>query len=111
MKTDYSFRFAMLVIILLWAMVMILSATTAQAQSAPCYDRAPLILALQDRWGETVQARGLSANGRMVELWANVDTGSWTITSTGPDGPICLEASGEGFELALDPTSPEGEES
>ena len=45
-----------------------------------------------------LETRELPAGNALVETWANLDTGSWTITVTQPGGPTCLVASGQAFE-------------
>ncbi|WP_370227535.1 hypothetical protein [Cognatishimia sp.] len=70
----------------------------AQAQStAPCGERDQVITRLAEKFGEQVQAQGLDNNNGMVEVFANTDSGSWTITITSATGLTCLMASGNSF--------------
>ena len=55
--------------------------------------------------GEVATWQGLSPNARMVETFANPDTGTWTITITTPDGTTCLAAAGDRYQ-AVKPGDP-----
>ena len=46
---------------------------------------------------------GLGANNQVVEVFASLETGTWTITVTLPDGTTCLVASGQAYESLTDP--------
>jgi hypothetical protein len=74
------------------------AAAPAQAQSPNCGPRADVVKALTERYGETVQGMGIAGNNRLMELWASVAAGTWTLTSTGPDGMTCLVADGHSYE-------------
>ena len=52
---------------------------------------------LQDKYGETRRAIGLGRNS-VMEVHANDQTGSWTITITTANGLTCLVGSGRAFE-------------
>ena len=72
------------------------------APAAPaCGPRGALIERLAERFGETRRAMGLAAAGAM-EVFANAETGTWTITVTRPDGRMCLVASGRHWEERMD---------
>lgn len=73
-------------------------ALPAQAQSQNCAEHAAVTALLADRYGESRQSIGLGANNTVVEIYASLDTGTWTITVTQPGGPTCLVASGREFE-------------
>ena len=57
-----------------------------------------MIERLADRYGEGRESVALDASGRMVETFANIETGSWTIAVTLPNGIACLIASGQSYE-------------
>ena len=40
---------------------------------------------------------GLGGDGRIMEIWANSETGTWTATMTRSDGVTCLAAAGDHF--------------
>jgi len=63
-----------------------------------CADRASVVDRLAVEYGETHQAIGLASAREVVEIFASDETGSWTITVTGPDGRTCLVAAGTCFE-------------
>ena len=69
------------------------------ALAAPqCAPHDVVAAALKDRFGEAVQVQGLSADGRLVEVWANPVTGTWTATMTSPDGTTCMSVAGDRFQ-------------
>lgn len=76
---------------------LILAADHAMAQSN-CHARDTVVTRLAERYGETRQSIGLAANNAVVEVFASLDTGTWTITVTTPGGPTCLVASGDAFQ-------------
>ncbi|GAA0284762.1 hypothetical protein [Rhodovulum strictum] len=70
-----------------------------QAETAPqCAPRDAVMAALAEQYGEARQALGLAANNAVVEVHANPETGTWTITGTLPSGVTCLIASGEAWQ-------------
>lgn len=80
------------------ALVAIGLAQAAPAQQA-CAERALIMERLADGYGESRQSIGLGANNTLVEIYASLDSGTWTITVTAPGGPTCLVASGSNFEV------------
>ncbi len=76
-----------------------LAASGAEAQNRNCADHETVVSRLADRWGESRQSIGLAANNSVVEVFASLETGTWTITVTQPGGPTCLVASGEAFQF------------
>lgn len=83
--------------------------TAPAGHSAPqCAARAEVLDQLSSKYGEARQAMGLAANATVMELHANAQDGSWTITITRADGVTCLMASGQGFETLAEPTPAKG---
>lgn len=78
---------------------MILAADHALAQSNNCHSHELVVERLAERYGESRQSIGLAANNSVVEVFASMETGTWTITVTTPGGPTCLVASGDGFQM------------
>lgn len=76
--------------------VLILAATASQA--AQCGPRDDVAEALREQFGEVVQVQGLSADGRLMEIWSNPGTGTWTATMTSQAGVTCLSAAGDRFQ-------------
>lgn len=82
---------------------MMLAANQSQAQSGNCADHAQVVERLAERYGESRQSIGLSSDDAVVEVFASMDTGSWTITVTRPGGPTCLVAAGQAYEYLNEP--------
>lgn len=77
--------------------------TPALSQNSNCATYAMITERLAQGYGETRQSVALASGNALIETWANLDTGTWTITVTQPGGPTCLAASGQAFELTSDP--------
>jgi hypothetical protein len=96
------------------ALATLVAANPATAQSpGPCAQRQHVIARLAAAYGETRQSIGLGANSQVVEVFASLETGTWTIIVTNPDGLTCLVASGQAYEptvetpeRAIHPNSP-----
>jgi TRAP-type mannitol/chloroaromatic compound transport system substrate-binding protein len=86
------------------------AATPALSQTANCATHDMVTERLADGYGESRQSVALGAGNTLVETWANLDSGTWTITVTQPGGPTCLVASGQAFELLAEslPNTDEG---
>jgi len=67
----------------------------AQTQCGPT---SGIYEALTNKHGETRAAAGIEPSGLLVELWANPETGTWTLFYTRPDGLSCAVSSGQGFQ-------------
>lgn len=78
---------------------LILATQHAFAQAPNCAPHAVVMTNLAARYGETRQMIGIAANTAVIELWGNLETGTWTLTVTLPDGPTCLAAAGEALEM------------
>lgn len=86
-------------------------ALPAFGQGQPsCYPRADVVSVLGGKYGESVQSRGIAANGSLIEMWANVDTGTWTAVVSTPGGPSCVVASGNSFQRSDNAPSPQGQD-
>lgn len=82
--------------------VALVAPTIAPAQDN-CATHDIILIRLAENWSETRQTSGIAANGTLVETWANADTGTWTITVSVPDGPTCIVAYGQDFDLINTP--------
>lgn len=83
------------------------------AQQLRCNQQTEVEDRLTGNYGETRKSYGLSEiQGQffLVETWANEETGTWTITVTGPNKITCLVSQGSNFTLSPTMTGPEGEE-
>lgn len=74
------------------------STAPAQAQEMICGKRQSIVKQLQAKYGETARVMGFSQGAGVVEVYANDESGSWTILVTNPSGTSCLMAAGEAFE-------------
>lgn len=84
---------------LLSALVTALTVSMAAAQSRNCGTHAQVVERLASGYGETRQSIGMSADNSVIEVFASLETGTWTITVTQAGGPTCLVASGEAFQV------------
>ena len=85
---------------------MIFGAGPAAPQSSGnCAMRHQVIARLASTYGETRQSVGLGANNQVVEVFASLETGTWTITVTNPNGLTCLVASGQAYEPVAEKTA------
>ena len=73
-----------------------------------CAPRQIVLERLATKYGETRQSIGLGANNAVVEMFASIETGTWTITVTTPQGLTCLVASGQSFETLAEALPPKG---
>lgn len=99
-------------IALLWLIALLLAAGLwllwgvlagdAEAQPAPCAPRDAVLGQLAQRFGESRQAFGLRGETQLVELFASIETGTWTITSTDTAGVTCIIGSGQDFRLVAE---------
>lgn len=71
----------------------VLAAPSAQAQEI-CMHHDNLASFLADRHSEVPVGRGLTADGRLLEVFSS-ERGSWTIVLTRPTKVSCVYASGE----------------
>ncbi len=81
---------------------------TAIAQGQNCSQREAVVERLSTKYGESRQSIGMAPKGRVVEVYASHETGTWTITVTMPNGITCLVASGQSFETLDEPIEPAG---
>lgn len=80
-----------------------LIATGAAAQQSNCGPALDLLAQLQGRYGEVAQARGLMGTGDLLFVFANPETGSWSVVTASPAGVACLRAAGDAFEVMAPP--------
>lgn len=80
----------------------------ALAQGQNCGNRTLVVERLTSKYGESRQSIGMAPQGRVVEVFASLETGTWTITVTMPNGMTCLVASGQSFEPLDERVEPAG---
>lgn len=79
-------------------------AQPAAAQSNNCGPRANVLQVLNGKYGESLRSRGISSRGdAMVEMYANLDSGTWTALVSYPDGRACIVGSGASWEEMNEP--------
>jgi len=87
-------------------LIALLCASTAAHADAPCLPTLEAFAgALADRYGEVVQVGGVMPAGAPLLLFANPETGTWTIVVRSPDGRYCSPASGT-YYRAVKPGAP-----
>ncbi len=82
---------------------------SAKAQRA-CAPRDAVVQKLAEDYGESRQSIGLGHDNSVVEVFASLASGSWTITVTRASGLTCLVASGQGFETLQEQVPAQGAE-
>jgi hypothetical protein len=81
------------------ATILALTAAPVFAQNQTvCASYDDFTAALASRYGEQRQWTALERRGGLMEGWANLETGSWTIIVIGPDLRSCLVAAGPHYE-------------
>ena len=81
---------------------MMMAANHANAQAGNCADHETVVTRLAERYGETRQSIGLGTNNAVIEVFASLETGTWTITFTQPGQLTCLVAAGQAFEHVVE---------
>ena len=74
-------------------LALLLAPTQAFAQSA-CLPHGKMVDLLDGRYSEQPVAAGLENSGRLIELFATPDRGTWTLVMTTPNGVTCVIAAG-----------------
>ena len=90
------------------ALALLSAPFTALAQGQNCAARDSVIERLASKYGESRQSIGMAPKGRVIEVFASLDTGTWTITVTLPNGMMCLVASGQSYEALDEAVEPAG---
>lgn len=93
---------------ILTAVVGALSSPVLAQQQQNCGARDAVVDRLSSKYGESRQSIGMAPKGRVVEMFASQETGTWTITVTTPNGMTCLVASGQSYESLQEPAKPAG---
>ena len=92
-RTDMKLKLAVLTAAAALALPM-----AASAQGQNCGARTAVVDRLADKYGESRQSIGMAPKGRVVEVFASQETGTWTILVTMPNGVSCLMAAGKAWE-------------
>jgi len=79
-----------------------LMALPVQAQETPCGNLLGMLEVVTGDYGEVEQWVGSMANGIILRMFANPDTGTWTMLTHQPGIPVaCAPASGEGYSFTV----------
>jgi hypothetical protein len=84
------------------AMLLASDHAFAQTPAGNCGPRDHVVARLAESYGESRQSIGLGGENQVVEVFASLETGTWTITVTLPNGMTCLVASGQAFEAVAE---------
>lgn len=82
---------------------MIFTMDAAAASPANCSTHDALVEQLNERYGESRQSTGVTANGHIIEIFAHPETGTWTILLALPNGTSCLVSSGNAYKYLNEP--------
>ncbi len=76
-----------------------LFSSPANGQTPPrsCNDHTSAVTYLMLKFNERLVGQGLIHDGRVLEVYASEDGGTWTVLVVGPTGIACIAASGEGW--------------
>ena len=75
----------------------------AEAQNRNCGPRDNVISTLAEKYKETRRSIGLATKGRVMEVYASEESGSWTIVVTMPNGITCVHIDPEsGLRARID---------
>ena len=78
------------------------------AQQTNCGPREGIVERLAEKYQETRQAIGLGMNNTVLEMFANTESGTWTIIVSSPSGISCVAAVGGDFALLAAKPAPTG---
>lgn len=70
----------------------------ARSADSYCGDRDRIVAQLIAENGESRRSVGLQQDAQTMEIFANAETGTWTIIVAMPSGLACLVASGDAFQ-------------
>lgn len=87
------------------ALSLALPAEAQPRRQTFCAPGDAVVTMLDQRFGEVLQGAGLQNSTTLVELFASLDTGTWTLVLTRPDGTACAVAAGQHWQNAADAPS------
>jgi hypothetical protein len=95
---------AMVLALLIAALPTVASANNTVGSGGGCKTYPQATELLQDIYDEKIVGRGLMGRGEVkvvLEIWANMDTGTWTAISVLTNGCTQPVQSGDGWHLPL----------
>lgn len=92
------------------ALAVLFAMPASAQQSRNCAPREAVVERLASTYGKSRQSIGLGEQGMVIETFASIDTGTWTITVTTPNGLTCLVVSGQSWEELAEALPPGGDD-
>ena len=90
------------------ASLVFILAFPASAQQPRCLPHDAVVKTLNAKHGEVLTIRMLSSDGRLVEIFVNHETETWTVVSVFPGGKTCPMGAGTNYTVV---DTPKGEAS
>ena len=84
-------------------------AVPATAQQNNCAPTEGMTQYMAEKYGEGVTGYGIDAKGRVVSIFVNADTGTWTAVMSFPNGQSCLVAGGTDWQQVDGALPPQGD--
>jgi hypothetical protein len=69
-----------------------------------CADHNSVKSYLEDKFAEVPVSHGLQADGKLLQVFASEQSGTWSMVATTPNGLSCIVAVGEAWQML--PTGP-----
>ncbi len=82
--------------------------TPASSEQPTCMARELLVEQLSERYEEAPVGRGLQSASQLLEVWASIETGTYTVFVTRPDGLSCVVATGQNWNTFQVAAAPDG---
>lgn len=80
------------------ALILLTALAASPAMAQECIGTPDAYASLITNYGEERLSISMLPDGRIIELWGNRDTGTWSMFITLPTGYSCSVGSGQGFE-------------
>lgn len=77
------------------AVILTLASITAAFAAAPCGQHDEMAAKLEETYGESKSNAGMVNNDKVMEIYTNPTTGTWTVLITDAAGTSCMVAAGE----------------
>ncbi len=85
--------------LLMGAVAVAVAAPLNAAQAAKCAQRDDLVSRLESKYSEKLSARGLQSEKSMIEVFASVTSGTFTVLLTNPQGVSCVVGAGTNWHI------------